>query len=409
MLNPLTESPDANLLYDIKGARAFHHSEVTDLTPLGVCAANEITLVVELAELASYFLHLMAQKPTYPVPRHVVEAHGPTWTAIDNIVTNGPFRLVQWQSGQSMLLCRNPDYRGRVTGNVDQVEIPFLRNRPAPSVKIFEAYEINNLDVAFLELLEVGYAQQKYPGECISAPHLWVKYIGFNVNQSPFDDHRVRRTFALATDKEQWANIFLKGNEFPATGGFVPSGMPGHSPGIGIPYDPEQARHLLTEAGYPNGQGFPVVEFLARSGYEPAADYLQAQWREILRVEIKWHSADMAVLSDRVDNDPPAIFLWGYSADYVDPDSLLRGCLSHHFSYWQHPTYNNLIEQARRITDQQARLKLYQQADRIVIEEVVLMPLTYVKKHFLIKPWIKRFPLPTPANWHWQDVVIEPY
>ncbi|NIU61783.1 MAG: peptide ABC transporter substrate-binding protein, partial [Pseudomonas stutzeri] len=97
-------------------------------------------------------------------------------------------------------------------------------------------------------------------------------------------DLRVRRAFSLATDRETFANVFLGGLAFPATGGFIPPGMPGHSAGIGLPYDPEGARRLLAEAGYPGGRGFPAVETLSSRGSNEEGG-LPAQWRENLGVE----------------------------------------------------------------------------------------------------------------------------
>ena len=114
--------------------------------------------------------------------------------------------------------------------------------------------------------------------------------MGFDVNRPPFDDPRVRRAFVLATDREMLADVALRGYVFPATGGFVPPGIPGHSPGIGSPYDPEGARQLLAEAGYPDGRGFPVVgALLPRAAITLAGcEYQQAQWQENLGVEIVW-------------------------------------------------------------------------------------------------------------------------
>ena len=81
----------AGLLYDVRGARAFHRGEVSDPDSVAVRALDEVTLVVELEGPTGYFLHLLAHHSTYPVPRHAIEAHGEAWTEVDNIVTNGPF------------------------------------------------------------------------------------------------------------------------------------------------------------------------------------------------------------------------------------------------------------------------------------------------------------------------------
>ncbi len=127
------------------------------------------------------------------------------------------------------------------------------------------------------------------------------------MSRPPFDDLRVRRAFALATDRETVADVVRRGYDSPATGGFIPPGMPGHSPEIGLPYDPEGARKLLAEAGYPKGHGFPVVGLL-RSGLSYAADYLQAQWTESLGVEVRGETAAWATLLDKMHRDPPPLF-----------------------------------------------------------------------------------------------------
>lgn len=156
-------------------------------------------------------------------------------------------------------------------------------------------YEDNSLDICG-GLSSAGWARarQRYAGEYISGPWLSTDFIGFNVSRRPFDDQRVRRAFALATDRESLAHVALRGHAFPATGGLVPPGMPGHSPGIGLTYDPEAARHLLAEAGYPGGRGFPAIDCLARDdpGFDLLSQHLEAQWLENLGVEITWQQIE---------------------------------------------------------------------------------------------------------------------
>ncbi|MGB5932102.1 MAG: ABC transporter substrate-binding protein, partial [Anaerolineae bacterium] len=258
-LNPATGWSLAGLLYDVKGARAFHQGEVSDPDSVGVRALDDVNLEVELEGPTGYFLHLLALG--YPLPRHIVEAHGASWTDLNNIVTNGPFRLTAWERGESMLLERNPAYHGRFTGNLQRVECSFLTGQPA---EILQMYENNSLEILdSLPPAEMDRARQRYAGEYVSGPFPSTNYIGFDVKRPPFDDPRVRRAFTLATDRGTLADVILRGFVFPTTGGFVPPGIPGHSPGIGLPYDPDQARRLLAEAGYQGGRGFPTVEALA--------------------------------------------------------------------------------------------------------------------------------------------------
>jgi ABC-type oligopeptide transport system substrate-binding subunit len=422
VLDPATGSPVAHLLYDVKGARAFHQGACPDgstgsprwpaegesgVGGLGVWALDEVTLAVELEEPTGYFLQLLAYHATYPVPRHVVEAHGEAWTEPGNIVTNGPFRLESWQRGESMVLVRNPDYHGRFRGNVQGMELPFGERLAG-----LEMYEADSLDIFFIDHLpapERDRARQRHAGEYISGPLLQTSYVGFDVSRPPFDDPRVRRAFVLATDKETLVDVILRGYAAPATGGFIPAGMPGHSAGIGLPYDPDQARQLLAEAGYPDGDGFPVVEALTGHGEIALQSDLQAQWRESLGVEITWETMELGMLLDRLRREPPHMFLLGWMADYPDPDNFLRVSPVRRYTGWQNAAYDGLVEEARRVMDQEERMKLYGQADRILVEQAPILPLLHERFHLLVKPWVRKFLTSAIIAWFWKDVIIEPH
>jgi oligopeptide transport system substrate-binding protein len=409
ILDPATGSPNASLLYDVKGARAFHQGEVSDPDRVGVRALDELTLVVELEEPTAYFLHLVAHSVTWPIPRHVIAAHGEDWAEAGNIVTNGAFRLEAWQRGQSMILARNPDYHGRFMGNVQRVEVRFVPWHDW-STKL-EMYEANDLDVCAVWAfppVERDRARQRHAGEnwpVVGSPGTLC--IVFEGRQPPFDDPQVRRAFVLATDRETLADVVEKGLSRPATGGFVPPGMPGHSAGIGMPYDPDRARHLLAEAGYPGGRGLPVVDVLTPPVNEPVVEYLQRQWRENLGVEATCEAMEQAKWLDRLEKELPHLYCSRWGADYPDPDNFLRVAVSSMMglSWWQNEAYDALVEEARRVMDQEERMKLYRQAERILVEELPIMPLVYHWWADLVKPWVK---LRGPTMMY-KDVIIEPH
>jgi len=381
---------------------------------VGVRALDDLTLVVELEAPAGYFLNVLAYAPTFPVPRHVVERFGAAWAEAGHMVSNGPFKLDAWQPGQSITLSRNPEYRGRFGGNVQCVEGRLLERADvrlrADESATLQRYETGDLDVCGLTFpADIDRARQRHTGEYFSAPRLITGYVGFDLSRPPFDDVRLRRALVHAIDRETLADVVLRGYESPATGGFVPPGMPGHSPGIGLPYDPERARQLLAEAGYPGGRGFPVVTAWTPPGLAEATKALQAQWRENLGIEMVWDIFPLAMFIDKFGEASPHLFCMGWQADYPDPDNFLRVGLALYYKQHWDATFDKLIERARRSTDQAERMKLYQAADRILIEEAVMIPTTYGRWHLLVKPWVTKYPTSPFRQWFWKDVVIEPH
>jgi ABC-type oligopeptide transport system substrate-binding subunit len=272
---------------------------------------------------------------------------------------------------------------------------------------MYEADRVDVLDLLDLPPLERDRARRQYAGQYVSAPLLSTLYVVFNVGRPPFDDVRVRRAFVLAADRKWLADVVWRGYYSPATGGFVPVGMPGHSMGIGLPYDPEQARELLAEAGYPGGRGFPAVDALV--ALHRVDEYLQAQWRENLGLEISWKTMEVGALINSLDRDPPHLLLFAWGADYPDPDNFLRVCPARSRAQWRNEVYERLVEEAWHITDQEQRLTMYQQADRILVEEAAVTPLLYQRLHLLVKPWVTRYPTAAIRVQFWNDVIIEPH
>jgi ABC-type oligopeptide transport system substrate-binding subunit/DNA-binding SARP family transcriptional activator len=413
VLSPDRDIGWAYLLYDIKGASAFHRGHVTDPASVGLHALDPLTLAVELEEPCGYFLYLSASF-AYPVPRHVVEARGAAWADAESIVTNGPFRLKAWQPTESIVLERNPTYHGRFSGNVERVEMCLLADQLAR----WAEYEADNLDVFNLSRLapsERDRARQQHPGEQFSVQMPVTRYIDFDVSRPPFDDVRVRRAFVLATDRHRLADVILRGYSLPATGGLVPPGMPGHSAGIGLPYDPERARQLLAQAGYPAGRGFPTVEALGADANVGWREYLQAQWRENLGVDIPWQPIEWSEIMRRRDA-PPHLFYGGWIADYPDPDTFMRGRLMYQdrfrdWTRWRNASYERLVEKARHLMNHVERMELYRQADRILVEEAPILPLHHPMEVLLVKPWVTRYAI-SPLlveQYYGKYVIIEPH
>jgi ABC-type transport system substrate-binding protein len=221
----------------------------------------------------------------------------------------------------------------------------------------------------------------------------------------------VRQALTLALDREVLAGVSYRGFFLPATGGFVPPGMPGHSPGLSLPFDPERARDVLAEAGFPGGRGFPAMRGILPSGSGSStalADCLEAQWRRELSVEVEWAYVPLSEYRERVGQEQPHLELAVWSADYPDPDNFLRVGFGHGRTAWRDEAYDRLVEDARRLVDQGERMALYRRADRILVEGAPFLLAVYMQSQVLVKPWVKGYSMSPMGRWSpWKDVVIE--
>jgi oligopeptide transport system substrate-binding protein len=288
-----------------------------------------------------------------------------------------------------------------------ELRVPSREQLWSTALGLYESDSLDVLDLGVLPFEEGARARRRHAPDCLTPPGLGTYHIALNPQLPPLDDPRVRRAFVLGTDREWLTNVVWGGLWSTPTGGFVPSGMPGHSAEIALPYDPDQARGLLAAAGYAGGQGFPALQALGMRGFDVEA--LPGHWRSNLGIEVEWQSVDFETYLDLRGQYLHHMVLAMWLADYPDPDNFLRVALQPFTGLWGNRVYEGLVERARRLTDQSERMKLYRQADRMLVQEPLVMPLSYFRGHLLVKPWLSRFPTSPVTEHFWNDVVIQPH
>jgi DNA-binding SARP family transcriptional activator len=240
-LHPKTASPIATFCYEIKNARLFHTGKLSDPDLIGVNTRDDYSLEFELENPTAHFLQKMGTVASWPVPRHAVEKYGEEWINTENFVSNGAFKLDSWVRGESLVLKKNPRYHGLFEGNLQYVKVTLTHQVE----NILQAYLDGDFDILLATALTQDqhvYARQYLSDEYISVPQLGITYISFDTRSRPFNDPRVRRALALATDLDALIRKVFRGCASPANGGLIPPGIPGHAPNIALPYDPYQAR-----------------------------------------------------------------------------------------------------------------------------------------------------------------------
>jgi oligopeptide transport system substrate-binding protein len=409
-LHPINEKGLFEILFDINNAKEYKEGLLDDPGAVGVKAVDEYTLVVDLESPSNCFLQILASPISKPVPSHVVGRLGESWSEPENIVTNGPFRLKSLIPKKELIFERYDAYHGRFGGNITLCELVNVSDQEA-----VEMYERDELDIiypfAYQSISDGKRMIQLHPDEYISLPDPSTQYLAFDATKPPFDDPRVRQALVLATDRSTVINQIAQGITFPASGGMVPPGVVGHVPGIALPFDPELARARLAEGGYPEGSGLPTIEVSAVD-YRFAREvivHLAAQWEEILGLRLSIQYVDIEPLVEHLEATRPNMWMMGWSADYPDPDSFLRYAtwLSH--SGWHNEKYEILVQEARRITNQERRMGLYREAEEILANEAPIMPIMYGRQEVLIKPWLPGLPASVISGNILKDIIIEPH
>lgn len=386
-LNPATASGYAYFLYDVAGAKDYSEGKLKDASKLGFKAVDDSTFVVTLNKPATYFATIPAFTITFPIRKDLIEKFGNKWTDPKNMAVTGPFRMSEWKHDSKIEMVPNPHYHGA-----------------APKLKLVTAYVVGE-DVTAINMFETGrlHYVSRLPALEIerlkktagyhSLPYLRSYYYGFNLTKPPFNDLRVRKAFAHSINREE-ITALLKGGQTPSSS-WIPKGMLGFNPGIGLKYDPQKAKALLAEAGFPNGKGFPAVTFMfdTRDDNKLIAERLQAQWKKVLNVNLSAQNEEWKVYLGRLKSDAPGLFRHGWGADFPDPDNFMNLFTSYsgnNFTRWKSGEYDALIEKAAADPKPATRKKLYDQAQRLMTEkDVAVVPLFVDAINVLISPNVK--------------------
>jgi len=412
VLDPAMHAAAANLLYDIRGAKEFQQGRVAGSERVGISAPDPFTLVIELEEPCSYFPFILGDPVSFAVPKHVVEREGGTWAEPGQIVTSGAFQFESrdQSAGQTLHFTRNTRYFGRVRGNIERVALAFRQNE-LDMYQAFVAGELDKVEFLIPQFPPDEWNHYREVGQLHISTVPFVDAVYFVTDRPPFDDPAVRRAFVLATDREQLARVFE--HQLFADGGYIPPALPGHSPDIGLPHDPGEARRILAGAGYPEGCGFPSVGLLlGLAGLEKGDDLvftlLQEMWQQELGVRIHkcWGDSPAKDLEARRDFH---CFFIGWFADYPDPASFLQSNFLIDQCHWQNPAFEALIEEGRHTFDQGHRMELYRQADRILTEDAVVLPLFYGHIYELRQPWVYKSAGSSIYSAQWKDITLLPH
>jgi oligopeptide transport system substrate-binding protein len=234
-------------------------------------------------------------------------------------------------------------------------------------------------------------------------PYLGTYIYRFNVTKPPLNDKRVRRALAMALNRVAIATQVCRSGETPAYR-FTPPNTAGYTCQATLPFDVEQARKLLAEAGYPNGKGFPqlTIMFNTLELHRAIAEAIQQMWKKNLNIDVALENQEWKVYIDNQRTLNYQIGRYGWIADYVDPKSFLDMFITgggNNQTGWSNKEYDELVAEGDRASTNQKRYELYQKAEAILLDEAPLVPIFHYVHPFLLSPSVQGW-FPTLIDRH---------
>jgi len=384
-LSPATAGDYAGQLFYIEGAEDWYNGRIKDPSHVGIKALDAHTLRVELNAPLPFFPDLCAFPTLAVVPRATIEKYGDRWLHAEPLPTSGAFILGDWRVNDKVRLIRNPRYWDAANTASEIIDV-LPTGSPSTSLNLYEtgvADIVWDKDLVPAELIDV--VKQRLDFHTFD--YLGTYFYRFNVNEPPYDDARVRRAFAMVTDKSRISTKLTMGGEKPADH-FVPDGVANYHAPDGPDFNLEEARRLLAEAGFPGGKGFPPTTYTFASGaaggsriHGKIAVELQQMWRDGLGVEVELRQIERKIFYSAQSRLEYDISASSWIGDYNDANTFLDLFTSfsgNNRTGWRNLRYDELIREANLETDMKKRARLFREAELILImEEVPIVPLYF--------------------------------
>lgn len=372
-----------------------------DPSELGVKAIDEKTFEVTLAVPTSYFLEVAAFPTTYPLREDIISENPDTWaTEPDNYIGNGPYILQSWEHQSKMVFVKNEQYY-----DIDKL---------GPDTINFNLMEDQNTILSAFKNGEILFGDD-LPSEEIEAMkgngleiigQLGTYFLAVQTQKEEFQDVKVRQALALAIDRDFIVESVAKGGQEPADT-FVPTGLSdanveeefhGNAESWYDLNDYEgnvaKAQQLLAEAGYANGEGFPTIELMCNPGHEAVMEAIQNMWSEKLGLNVTISSQDWNVFIDTRNAGDYQVARHGWLADYNDPISFLDMWVTgggNNDAKWSNAEYDALIKEVKTTNDREARYAAMHAAEKILGEEMPVIPIYYYTDLYLISDKLEGF------------------
>lgn len=389
ILDPKVNSVVAGLFNNIRGAQEFREGKSKHVS--GLVALDRYTVQVVLDEAPVPFVSVLAVGHAKIVPKDVVEREGEAFGT--HPMGTGPFKFVQWERGKEIVLAVNPDYFDA------QPKLARVVYRIFPGEQLdamYEEFQKGNLEDTPVPTRDYRQIVAATKHIYVKRPMLSVRFYGLNTRVKPLDDRRLRQALIHAIDREALIDEVFLGRYTPAHG-ILPPGSLGFNPKLKrYAYDPQKARELLVEAGYPKGRSLSPIPIWSSVRteklvleHEQIKKYLEAVG---IKAEIHYVT-DWPSFSKMLAKGKLPVFLYAWYADVPDPDSFLFRLFysrsPQNYVAYQNRVVDDLLLQARKESEPRQRVELYRRAEQIIMDDAPIIPVWHYSYERLFQPYVR--------------------
>jgi len=398
--DPKTAAPYAETVLGM--VEGYEEAAKGNLDALQVKAVDDKTLEVKLSSPCTFFDSLAAFATLSPVQKGTIEENGDSWaTTADTYVSNGPFYITEWEPGSHILMSKNPNYWNADAIKLDAIKFHLIEDINA-SYSAFQNGELKMIkDVPTEEIASLE-GSEEFKVDTI----LGTYYLNLNCKKDAFKDPKVRKALSLAIDRDYVANTIMQGTYVPAynfmgpgwadpAGGEFIENANGGKPYLSEDYEAnlEEAKKLMAEAGYPDGEGFPTIKYSTNDDmyHVPVAEYLQEAWGQ-LGVKMKVDTVEWASLTPMRRNGEYDAARNGWVADYNDPSNMLDLLFStngNNDGKFKSDKYDEQMKISRKTVDPKERSEALHKAEDVLFKEAACVPLAYYTDVWMQSPDIE--------------------
>lgn len=395
VLNPEVASQASYEMFYIKNGEKYNKGEVS-VDEVGIKAKDDITLEVTLENPTAYFVDLTASASFFPVKKEFVEASTPWTKSPSTYACTGPFMLKEIKPQEKYVLVKNPNYVDAKNVKLDVLDIVFIESSEAQLV----AYKNNEIQVSD-GISSQALQEFKNSADYMVSPRIGTYYLDINCDKEPFNDPRVRKALAMTIDRKVIVENILQASYKPAYA-FVPYGIPyaldptkdfREVGGDLFKQNIEEAKKLLAEAGFPNGEGFPVLNYktLNSASDLDIAQTLQNMWQENLGIKVEITTYESKVYWDELHNGTYDVCRDGWTGDYPDPMTnlaILHIDESTDDTRWsgaKAEEFSSYLDSNKKTIDQDVRMKNFLDAENVLMDDMPVIPVYFMTNTYIVK------------------------